>query len=505
MELRNTTPFPALAFQGVDQHAQRFHVVALRQTLVWDEQGQLSYAPTQAPLCEADEYFSQVPGQGSVRQESDLCQYKPRCDVIINALAWPPQPNAIADNRFSVRALIRRADAPQELPPEPEGLNPTMSPSAEQLARWKAAIERAQSTAQAGDILMDKTLRITGQRQLQRQAAPVRMLSGAFKLGSLGLIDMDEWQLTEPAPLQSDAPLPITLENAFGGQCQISSEHPLAERIPTQERLSPEQAHNHPSHLANEAPPIAHHMLSANPAGMGFARDWYLQTQASQGIGQLAAPRIEWPDRPLTQEHIQQAAKSPNDPSLQRNLASLVAGLGVRPKTHPERVVLAGTIDQAFVESDDPLPQDFDFAVWNAAWPDQQTPLLQGDEMIALMNLCAANAPAARLDKSGNTVLKLMLPGHSVRLLVRLEFGEVFMHPMQIDTLIIEPQLQQIQLVWRTVLALDEEVPIRMAQAHCMNAEIAAQFDQETQLWQDLLAHNQASVDLQAMEAAHGH
>jgi hypothetical protein len=78
-------------------------------------------------------------------------------------------------------------------------------------------------------------------------------------------------------------------------------------------------------------------------------------------------------------------------------------------------------------------------------------------------------------------------------------------HPMQIDTLIIEPQLQSIQLVWRSILAIDDEVSIRMAEAHVMDAEVAAQLDQEIAQWQTLLATHQDVVDLQALEATHGH
>ena len=46
---QSITPFPALAFEGIDQHEQSFHVLALRQTLTWDESGQLDYADEQAP------------------------------------------------------------------------------------------------------------------------------------------------------------------------------------------------------------------------------------------------------------------------------------------------------------------------------------------------------------------------------------------------------------------------------------------------------------------------
>jgi hypothetical protein len=91
MELRNTTPFPALAFQGVDQYAQRFHVVALRQTLVWDAQGQLSYAPMQTPLCVADQYFDSqtTPGKSPGRKSAPFQTTASKCARSSSALMPP--------------------------------------------------------------------------------------------------------------------------------------------------------------------------------------------------------------------------------------------------------------------------------------------------------------------------------------------------------------------------------------------------------------------------------
>ena len=77
MEFRNHTPFPALAFAGIDQLEQEFHVVVLRQTFTWNDQGILSYVEEQDPLCEEDNHFDDDL-TASVRQESDLCHYKPR-------------------------------------------------------------------------------------------------------------------------------------------------------------------------------------------------------------------------------------------------------------------------------------------------------------------------------------------------------------------------------------------------------------------------------------------
>ena len=105
MEFRNHTPFPALAFEGIDPQNQPFHVVVLRQTLTWDDAGRLDYADEQAPLCEVDTFFGEM-NQSSVRQESDLCHFKPRCDVLVNATAHAPKGKAT--RRFPVRLIVRR-------------------------------------------------------------------------------------------------------------------------------------------------------------------------------------------------------------------------------------------------------------------------------------------------------------------------------------------------------------------------------------------------------------
>jgi hypothetical protein len=78
-----------------------------------------------------------------------------------------------------------------------------------------------------------------------------------------------------------------------------------------------------------------------------------------------------------------------NSPNKDKENAesSRVAGLGIRHKGHPARSRLVGTVDDDFINGRTWVPKDFDFSVWNAAWPDQQTPHLHGDETIELTNL----------------------------------------------------------------------------------------------------------------------
>ncbi len=215
-----------------------------------------------------------------------------------------------------------------------------------------------------------------------------------------------------------------------------------ADRVSKKQRLTPEQADAHP-----DAPraPIAHDAFSANVYGQGFVRDWYVE---ATGINAVAVPQIEYSTRPITLADFDAARLGKLAES-----APLVAGLGVRPKGHPERAKLVGTIDRAFIESGAPLPKDFDFAVWNAAWPDQQLDALRGDEQIELVNLCTPTTPRATKDTSGNVALTLNLPGHLPFALVRFETGGIGELEARLDTVLIDPDQREVSCVWRATLA----------------------------------------------------
>src|SRR5947208_302181 len=89
MQFRNFTPFPALAYQSLDQHDNSYHTIALRQTLAIQPDGTLRYKDKQEELVVADEYFGEL-NRSSVKQESDLAPFKPKCDVIVVANAYAP-------------------------------------------------------------------------------------------------------------------------------------------------------------------------------------------------------------------------------------------------------------------------------------------------------------------------------------------------------------------------------------------------------------------------------
>lgn len=457
MEFVNHTPFPALAFEGIDQHDQAFHVVVLRQTLTWDAHGKLNYADEQSPLCEEDTYFGAI-NHSAVRQESDLCQYKPRCDVIVNATAHAP--GGKAARQFDVRLQVQRPDTPAPLPREPQGLNPYMPISFEEKRAWQTALGDAKRQHLPGKVLIDKTLIVTGERQFVKRAWPFRLIATLTRWGSLGIIRPNTWRLTTPRPVNT---VPLSNELAFGGQCRINAGETAARRVGKKYRLKPEVQASHPdADGPAELRPIAHAAFSANPIGRGYTRRWFIKASACQ---RLPAPQIENPRHPIGIADFNKALNGKFEHGAGNHL---LAGLGIRPKGHPERAKLLGTIDEAFVKGDTWLPEDFDFAIWNAAWPDQQVDELQGDEVIELTNLCASETAGARRDAQGNLTLKLNLPGDECQLLVRLETGEMFQHPMRLDTVLIEPEERTCHLVWRSILAKDDEVALRAVETWLM-------------------------------------
>lgn len=451
MQFINHTPFPALAFGGVAQNGESFHVVALRQTFTWNETGELVFAGEQQPLCEADEFFGEGL-QASVRQESDLCPYKPHCDLIINATAYPPAVlNGKTPHRFTVGVVVKRPDAPAPLPPEPQGLNPFMPASPEAMVAWRSEVERLKKSVIPGERLVDKTLVIHGERGFVKRAGLPALAARLLRFGTLGLLRLPTWRLTRPEPANA---LPVRLEHAYGGQCRIDGTSHASSKVPKKHRLTPEQQAEHPDPTH---PPVAHEALAANPAGQGWMRDWYLDATRTTRV---RAPRIDDPRHPVTSRHFNQVRTGRDDADL------LVAGLGIRPKGHPERAALAGTIDEKFIRSGAPLPDDFDFAVWNAAWPDQQVDALQGDETIELTNLCRREMPGVMEDEQGNSVLKLSMPQYQAYVLVRFESGQLAPMALSTDTLILEPDARTVAMVLRAVLPVHP--PIRCLEVRQM-------------------------------------
>ena len=417
MEFVNYTPFPAMAYQALDQHEQCFHVVALRTTSEIKTYGALQFIPEQAPLAVTDDYHGEM-NKSSVRQESDLAPFKPQCDVIIIGKAYAPAGRPA--RRFTAGIRIAGPKQPRPLPPQPQGLNPTMQPSPAAVAAWQREVEEARTNPLPGPVILDRQLAVCGSRYWEK--------------GSFG-----GWALTSPEPIVS---LPLQYEYAYGGECRIGPEDPASKDVEPKYRLTADERREHPD--GPDRAPVAHRACEKNPVGMGFVEEWYLK---SKKIKRVRAPQIELPEDPMREFGKTYPAQ----------------GFGIITKAWLPRRKLCGTIDDAFIQSGKPLPEDFDFAFWNGAHPDLQVPWLAGNEEITLTNLCPHNMPGATRDKSGNTVLRFMLPGHQPFVLVRYEDGAMVPTQAELDTLVIEPDERKVSCVYRLLLTM--EPAVRMLEA----------------------------------------
>ena len=206
MEFRNITPYPAMAFDALDQHDQRFHVVVMRLTFELQHDGQLLLAPEQTPLATSDEYYGEV-NRSSVRQESDLAPYKPHTDVIVIADAYAPQGRATGE--FAVALKINGAPTEPDLPPEPYGLNPSLPASPERMAEWRQECARLTAQARQGPLILSQAITITGAREWRKRPVLLRALS---------LFTLPKWKLTAPQPITT---LSLRYEYAYGGENKI--------------------------------------------------------------------------------------------------------------------------------------------------------------------------------------------------------------------------------------------------------------------------------------------
>ena len=441
MEFKNLTPFPALAFDGLDQRDIRFHTVVMRLTFHLQDDGTLGLAPEQTPLVTTDEYYGEL-NQSSVRQESDFAPYKPHTDVIVNATAHAP--SGKPTRHFDVRLLLRSTNKPAPLPEPPRGLNPLQAPSDKEVANWQRAVSYAQSHPIAGAVLIDKTLTLSGERWFRKKAWPFRLFWWTVKWASLGIIRRNPWKLTAPQKL---ATLPLRYEYAYGGDNKILVTDHAAHRVKKKDRL-PQTAQ---ADSAQETPAIAHSAYPQNTVGRGFAAPWYLRATRCKRI---PAPQIA----------------APNERMGRFGQAYTPRGLGILCRAWQPRLPLAGAFDQAWLDQRHPyLPADFDFAYWNAAPRDQQiAPHLDGDESITLTNLCPPATPGATRDHTGNTELTLTLPGHLPFVLVRFEDGRLGELAAKLDTLIIDtlpdrdnPEHRpSVVCVWRATVASEPAVRV---------------------------------------------
>lgn len=428
MNLINNTSSPALAFYGVDQQEQEFHIVVTRQTYTWDETGLLVLAEEQDSLCMMDQLVDPSDFMSGVIEESDLCHYKPKCDVLIKGHAYPPN---YRKNKHHFTAQIKLK-------------TPDKIVYAEQQTQAKYAFVKEQSnksraskgTFIKGGILVDKALTILSPRYAVHQGIS---LTGNIHY-SIQQKDMSNRVNLNPS-------------SSFGGYCFIEESNPViqdineSQLIPDEDReaIQLKQANGRIAYFAQDG---------YNPSGSGSYPNIYHQAIKPKS---LALPQVHSPEHKLTGRHIEQMANDQLDPLIHQKL---VNGFGIRSKSHPDRLRYAGTLDQNYIDSGKSLPEDFDFAIWNSSYPDQQVDEIKGDEWIILTNLCNTDTKAATINEDGDTVLKLYLSEMLTYLvIVPVDGEEVVKSPqIKIDTVVISPDEQKVNIVWRSIIK-DKDAP----------------------------------------------
>ncbi len=408
MELDNTSPFPALAYDIEDPAGERFEVIVARGTfelvpLTPAERGEgaLTHRAVpleeQAPLVVSDAYFGEM-NRSSVRFESDLAMRKPRCDVLVIGAAQSPTGEPVL--RVEVAIVVER---PEELPDVPE----------------------------VGTLLSHRLL-VHGQRAFVRgRAAEGARLSGPSEEG---------WSLTEPEPFTS---LPVRYEHAFGGELRVHASDEAAASLDAKHRLPDDVRAKHPDG-ANA--PVAHTTCFHNPVGTGFLERWYEDALA---VETWPAPRVEVPGHEISAKLWRALVRGDRRPGDDAALAP--QGIGVIAKPWSPRLALAGTFDAKWLETTWPrMPADFDMAYWNCAHPRMQCAHLFGGERVTLENLFA---PGAAPLENGRSVMRFEVPDVNAAVRLKTRSGQTGWGGMTIDTVIIDTETLTLSIVWRLVLS----------------------------------------------------
>ncbi|EYF02509.1 DUF2169 family type VI secretion system accessory protein [Chondromyces apiculatus] len=103
MIVRNYTPFRTLLFDARDVAGREFGVFVMRGTFDLVPGAALRPSPEQRALVEVDVWHG-APNESSVYVESDLAPFKPRADILVNAVAHAPEGRPLPE--WAVRVQV---------------------------------------------------------------------------------------------------------------------------------------------------------------------------------------------------------------------------------------------------------------------------------------------------------------------------------------------------------------------------------------------------------------
>lgn len=441
----NRSRLDAIHYDAVDQHGSGFHIVVAKTAHRLgkpDSSGVaiLTPSPTPARILTTDLYFQNGDSKG-VQQESDLAPFKPKCDVIVNAVAHAPGGNPT--HLFDVRLAL--TDAHQKKNP----------------------------------LLIGKILSICGERSFERKSLGLRTVQSTIKIASLGTISGVPWRLNDSEKFTE---LPVRYEYTHGGECRINADDPSAKNLP-QSVLIPRGNNEKADPQSQAGNALAHDFCPTNPIGRGFVRNWFL---TAKNTVELPAPRITYQQTPCDVRQLIQVAAGDDLPAP--------AGFGCIGRGWMPRRALVGNFPEQFQWKNDDvplLPIDFDFGYWNSAPVDQQCSFLTGGEQFSLTNLCGHTHPSATVDAEGNTQLRFTLPHQALVLLATDVEEKLYVLRLQIDTVVIDPDAATIEMTWRLCVSADGT----LRKARLIHATEAAQLERLRGLEEVQEAFSNSQVD----------
>lgn len=305
-------------------------------------------------------------------------------------------------------------------------LGKTYAPEGKPAQQWPLRIQLTQSdaiekkssatAAQTTQILMDKTLHV--------------FPPGHFRKTFFG------WALERSTQV---AEVPLRWDYAFGGSSQVAN--PKHTSDPSK-----------PKWLLNEA-------CFSNPIGCGWIENRHQRftRKAEQpSVESIAAPCFFYPNEAIVQPAF---INHPDDVLTTQQMAQIAkgypcqpAGLGPIGRSWAPRVALTGTYDKNWEEERWPLaPLDFDEHYWNCAPHDQQCPWPAPDCTIETWFLFSpALAPKGYVE--------MQLPGHRTFVMARLQDDTPIPLTTYIDTLLLDTEKQQLEVVWRCRIKNSETI-----------------------------------------------
>lgn len=399
MQLVNHTPFPVLAFRGIDTRDREYHVVVMRVTYRLQPDALIpgQFTPIlledDPPGLEMEDRYRGDVGSSSLLCESDLAPFKPRCDVILTGVAHAPRGQMARQWRVGLRL------------------------GAERSAKHGGLSQR--------EIVLDKHLTVNGPRSFRRY------LREGWLIG------------------QSEAArqVPLCYELSYGGKSVV----------PQPRRQDREDDAGALEFLLNEVcflNPLgrgwqqAEYEAALREAGLEIPDERPAPQIEPEGVPVETVDVVAQPRGPLNVQQMVLVAQQ---------YRYRPAGFGALGRVWTPRIQKAGTYDEVWLKERWPnLPPDFDMGYWNGAPEDQQIAFPPSDFWIELENLIDPSlAP--------NGLLSCRLPGHRAAFLFRLHSGLLIAVEPVIDTVHIDAEIPMVALVWRAAITTEMNVAVAEA------------------------------------------